>query len=250
MNYELTHIDLFSGIGGFSIAARNAGFRTIGFSEVEPYACRVLAERFPGVPNLGDVRKCESFARLGAITVLTAGYPCQPESTAGLRRGKEDYRWLWPAVDAILPILRPAWFIGENVSNHVNMGLDQVLSDLEHRGYSAQPIVIPAAAVGAGHIRERVWIFAYANGDGRQKVGDKKSLLPEAADAWDSGFDATSLRQTVWGCSRPDGAEPLGMGNGIPNRAHRLKGLGNAIVPQVVEPFFHWIAQIERGEIT
>lgn len=161
--HNLTHLDLFSGIGGFALAAGRAGFRTVGFSEVEPYACRVLAERFPGVPNLGDVRQHATFVRFRGVDVVTAGYPCQPDSLAGKRRGEADDRWLWPAARGIIAVVRPAWFIGENVFGHVSMGLDGVLSDLESIGYAAQPFVVPACAVDAHHRRDRVWIIAYTS---------------------------------------------------------------------------------------
>lgn len=156
---DLTHLDLFSGIGGFSIAAKRAGFRTVAFSEVEKWACRVLGSRFAGTENIGDVRQTDRFARIrGSVSVLTAGYPCQPDSLAGERRGQEDHRWLWPAARSIVKALRPAWFIGENVFGHVSMGLDGVLTDLEGLGYAAQPFIIPACAVGAKQRRDRVWI--------------------------------------------------------------------------------------------
>ena len=161
--HDLTHLDLFSGIGGFALAANAAGFRTVGFSEVEPYACRVLAERWPGVPNAGDVRIRANFARFRGVTVLTGGFPCQPWSEAGQRRGKDDPRHLWPAMCEVIATAGPAWIVGENVSGIIDLGLDDVLADLENAGYSAQSFNVPAVAVDARHIRERVWIVAYAN---------------------------------------------------------------------------------------
>lgn len=234
---ELTHVDLFSGIGGFKLAAERAGFRTLGFSEVEPYACRVLAERWPDVPNIGDVRTTANFARFRGATLVSAGYPCQPGRLAGERKGTADHRWLWPAARDVIALVRPAWFLGENVLGHVSLGLDGVLFDLESLGYSAQPFIIPACAVDTKHRRDRVWIVAYAGSTGRQE-------RDATAIAGDAGH-ATRSDAPQWGYWLP---EP-GMGrvaNGIPNRAHRLKGLGNAIVPQVAERFTRWIAQIER----
>ncbi len=371
---ELTHLDLFSGIGGFALAAKRAGFRTVGFSEIDSFASRVLAERFPGVANFGDVRNARAFSGLGPITVLTAGYPCQPASLAGKRGGAGDHRWLWPAVRDILPIVRPTWFIGENVLGHVSLGLDEVLADLESHGYSAQPFTIPACAVGAWHRRERVWIVAHLDGDWEQQpqgriaqiggrtehgsqgpaadtdgeqlrqqsepeprgggaavtdgdlqdaadvdrsVRERRADEPErrqegraATDRTLEGNDADTARLGCEGrdlqeapgrsesadvpadaarcrleasageqaresqlglCAAGGGGASDGSGwdafeqryfewpaepplvrvvHGIPNRAHRIKALGNAIVPQVAEPFFHWIAAIERGEIT
>lgn len=282
--HELTHLDLFSGIGGFAIAAQRAGFRTVGFSEIEPYACRVLVERFPGVPNLGNIRNRKSFSGLGRVTVLTGGYPCQPFSTAGRRAGKADDRHLWPAMRDVIQVVRPAWVIGENVSGHITLGLDQVLSDLEGDGYAAQPFAIPACGVGAHHKRERVWILAHSLRIGSKRLRDE----PNQSSATRQGrtdcetdceprivADSISQRQSGQGQSgqrlrqkeNPERQanhalavsqpavwlpEPeLGrVANGIPDSLDRLKGLGNAIVPQVAEPFFHWIRQIEEGEIT
>jgi DNA (cytosine-5)-methyltransferase 1 len=249
---DLTHLDLFSGIGGFAIAARSAGFRTVGFSEVEPYACRVLRSRFAGVPNLGDVRKPESFSGLGPVTILSAGYPCQGESLTGLRLGASDDRWLWPATRDIIPVARPTWFIGENVLGHVTMGLDTVLSDLDGLGYAAQPFVIPACAVGAWHIRERVWILAH---DEEGSRGSRDSLVPGrvGGHAQQSGGRARRGVPETGGASHAGYEREPGLGrlvHGVPNRTHRLEGTGNAIVPQIAENFFRWIAQIERGEVT
>lgn len=246
---QLTHLDLFSGIGGFALAAQRAGFRTVGFSEVEPYSCSVLAERFPSVPNLGDVRKLNSFAGVGPVTVITGGFPCQPFSCAGKQRGKDDVRHLWPAMLDVIKIIRPAWVIGENVPGLEHLGgLDLVCDDLENNGYEAQPFVIPACAVGLRQRRDRVWIVAAnsdSNGNGLQRCIDE----PEANDfAWSQvEFErlvSLSLQRGV--PSRRSG----GISDGIPNRAHRAKGLGNAVVPQIPEKLFNFIAQVETQKLT
>jgi site-specific DNA-cytosine methylase len=164
----LTHLDLCSGIGGFSLAAEWAGFQTVGIAEVNPYLCEhVLPYLFPGLPNYGDIR-CADFSSVGNVCLLTAGYPCQPFSLAGERRGEADDRHLWPSVFRAVQIIRPTWVCCENVNGHVTLGLDRVLVDLESTGYSTQPLVIPAASVGAWHKRERVWILAHADRDEHQ----------------------------------------------------------------------------------
>lgn len=160
----LSVLDLFSGIGGFSLGLHRAGgFTTAAFCEIEPYPRAVLAKNFPKVPIYDDVRTLTA-DRLRAdgiaVDLICGGYPCQPFSTAGRRAGAEDDRHLWPEVHRLLDELRPAWFIGENVAGHISLGLDEVLSDLETLGYTARPFVIPACAVDAPHRRDRVWIVA------------------------------------------------------------------------------------------
>ena len=199
----LTHLDLFSGIGGFAIAAQNCGYTTIGFCEKEPYAQQVLKERFGaedsrihsntnggngsaeprkqqkelaaqhrGIrPRLHDNIFTLDGSDYAGVDLLTGGFPCQPFSVAGKRLGKEDNRAIWPEMLRVIDGAKPRWIIGENVAGIVTMELDNILSDLESLGYSAWPIVIPACAVDARHRRDRVWIVAHsersASGQGR-----------------------------------------------------------------------------------
>lgn len=154
----LNHVDLFSGIGGFSLGLEaTGGFRTTAFCEIDPFCQRILRKHWPDVPLHTDVR---DFEHDGTIHILTGGYPCQPFSTAGKRKGDTDPRHLWPAMFGIIERHQPRWIIGENVIGHISMGLDEVLADLERAAYRAIPFVIPACAVGAPHIRERIWIVA------------------------------------------------------------------------------------------
>jgi DNA (cytosine-5)-methyltransferase 1 len=155
-------LDLFSGIGGFSLGLERAGMETVAFCEIDPYCRRVLAKHWPYVPIYDDVRTLDATG-LGRIDVVCGGYPCQPFSQAGKRLGEQDDRHLWPAMREVIKTVRPAWVIGENVAGHVSMGLDQVLSDLESEGYTTRPFVIPACAVDAPHRRDRVWIVASRN---------------------------------------------------------------------------------------
>jgi DNA (cytosine-5)-methyltransferase 1 len=144
-----THLDLFSGIGGFALAAASAGFQTIGFSEIEPYACKILKHHWPHVPNYGDIRNIQGVR----ADLVTGGFPCQPYSLAGQRRGASDDRALWPEMLRVIDESKPVWILGENVAGIISMDLDQVLSDLEHLGYSAWAIGVPACALGAEHRR-------------------------------------------------------------------------------------------------
>lgn len=321
--HEFTHLDLFSGIGGFALAAQRAGFKTVGFSEVKKAAVRKYRARFPDAKNYGDVRVPESFSELrGRVTVGSGGFPCQPWSGAGSRKGKSDDRHLGPAMCDVIDLVRPSWFIGENVPGFVGMGGFDALADaLENIGYACQPFIIPACTLGAWHIRERLWIIAHSQGercgegrskpdgrkqavaDGNRETGDNvpdatrerpvtaRKLRPEkhaqritsgnqtfddyTPDAGRAGrgqLHAPTLSEAgaegiLWNdsvnasaygfpCWNADFAEVLRMADGLSlgldssERNARIEALGNAIVPQVVEPFFHWIRQIETGEIT
>lgn len=170
-------LDLFSGIGGFSLGLERAGFQTAAFCEINPFCHAVLRKHWPTVPIFGDVRALSaeslSAAGIGAIDLICGGYPCQPFSAAGKRRGEADDRHLWPEMFRLICELRPTWIIGENVAGHITMGLDDVLSDLENAGYTARAFVIPACAVGAPHRRERVWIVAHSQGDSARRLSKR-----------------------------------------------------------------------------
>lgn len=166
---ELTHLSLFSGFGGLDIAAEMAGFKTIGQCEFADYPYKVLEKHWPHVPKWRDIRTLTGenfYAKTGlrTVDVISGGFPCQPFSCAGKRKGTEDDRYLWPEMLRVIEEIRPAWVIGENVAGIVNMALDTVLSDLEDRGYETQAFVIPACATDAAHRRDRVAIVAYAQG--------------------------------------------------------------------------------------
>jgi DNA (cytosine-5)-methyltransferase 1 len=156
---KLTHIDLFSGIGGFALAARWAGIETVQFVEIDKFCQKVLKKHWPGVPIHDDITTFDG-TKYSNVFLLTGGFPCQPFSCAGKRRGKEDDRYLWPEMLRIIQEVRPRWIIGENVDGFINMGLDDSISDLEREGYSVQAFVLPACAVNAPHRRDRVWIVA------------------------------------------------------------------------------------------
>ena len=169
----LKHLDLFSGIGGFSLGLENAGLvKTVAFCDFDKYCQQVLQKNFPGVPVYGDVKEL-NYDKLKAdginkIDIITGGYPCQPFSVAGRKKGEEDPRHVWPEMFRLIRELKPSWVIGENVGNHVKLGLDSVLSDLESEGYSARTFSISASSIGANHKRERVWIVAHSERLGRE----------------------------------------------------------------------------------
>jgi len=306
------HLDLFSGIGGFALAARWVGWETVGFCEIEPYCQKVLRKHWPDVPIYDDVRELTG-ETVGSVDIITGGYPCQPFSVAGKRRGEADDRHLWPEFARLIRELRPRWVVGENVAGHIGMGLDEVLSNLEGLGYTWETFVIPACAVNAPHRRDRVWTVAYPNGNGEPNVPNHAEAprildvanpddrvhegrlapgedpeAPSGGQGGDSGEGQTPHGEWVWSESGTgskiiadtsgEGLErhgevtgrarqayapasdtcwwkvepPVGrMVDGLPDRSHRIKGLGNSIVPQIAEAIFRSIVECDpRGQAT
>ncbi|MCK4789792.1 MAG: DNA (cytosine-5-)-methyltransferase, partial [Desulfobacteraceae bacterium] len=158
---ELTHIDLFSGIGGFTIAAKWAGFRTVVFCEKEKFCQKVLKKHWPEIPIIPEIRDFNG-TKYRDATLLTGGFPCQPFSVVGQRRGKKDDRYLWPEMLKVIDEAKPRWILAENVPGIFRMALDTVLSDLEGEGYATGTFIIPACGLNAPHRRNRVWIIAYS----------------------------------------------------------------------------------------
>ena len=184
MNEKLTVLDLFSGIGGFSLGLDRAGFRTIAFCEIEPFCQQVLQKHWSEIPIASDIKELSyKDGRLydagriiyeGRIDLICDGFPCQPFSVAGRKKGTADNRDLWPQMFRLIQQIQPSWVIGENVANFVNLAFSRTKIDLESQGYAVQPFVIPACAIGAPHRRDRVWIIANAEsqrcGGGRQSI--------------------------------------------------------------------------------
>jgi DNA (cytosine-5)-methyltransferase 1 len=170
----LKHLDLFSGIGGFSLGLESAGLvETVAFCDFDKYCQQVLNKNFPGVPVYGDVKELNhdklKADGINQIDIITGGYPCQPFSVAGRKKGEEDPRHVWPEMFRLVQELRPTWVIGENVGGHIKLGLDTVLENLESEGYSARTFSISASSVGANHKRERVWIVGYSTNNRRNE---------------------------------------------------------------------------------
>jgi DNA (cytosine-5)-methyltransferase 1 len=231
---ELTHLDLFSGIGGFSLGLEAAGFRTIGFAEIDPYAGAVLKRHWPHVQNYGDIRNVPALR----CDIITGGFPCQPFSSLGKRGGKSDDRFLWPTMLDVIDRCQPTWVCGENVADFENVALTQMLADLEGKGFRVQPFIIPASCIGAVHERKRIWCLAW---NANRSDGPKVKEFPATRRAQKH---SSRMVQKTWWESVPEVGR---MADGIPNKSHRYRVTGNAIVPQIAQIIGQAINQIERG---
>jgi len=216
---NFTVLDLFSGIGGFSLGLERAGMETVAFCENDKFCQKVLAKHWPDIPIHENIEELDGRQYRGTVDLVCGGFPCQPFSVAGEQRGKEDDRALWPEMLRVIREVEPAWVIGENVSGIINMELDNVLSDLEDSGYSCQTFVIPACSVDAKHRRDRVWIIAsHANfnskPDGSQHERQGAGQL-DVADSIDNDGRGRSGSQPRGRHSR---VEHRGGGSGQPER--------------------------------
>ncbi len=283
---------LFSGIGGLDLGLERAGLTCQWQSEINPYASRVLAKHWPATPNLGDINDID-WRTVPTVDLVCGGYPCQPFSLAGARNGTNDPRHLWPRFADCIRILRPRFALLENVTGHLSLGFGDVQADLATLGYNTQWDCIPAAAVGAPHLRDRIFVIATRN-DGMDTNSESRpnGTLDGSTQPWPSPMANTNgthneRRRTplgrpaqhtnthipsdvantdVWqtgrgiSSSKPDQSKTSSRPNnerrnesnaswewwqteprvdrvadGIPYRVDRLRGLGNAVVPQVAQ---------------
>jgi DNA (cytosine-5)-methyltransferase 1 len=203
-------IDLFSGIGGFSLAGHWIGWETVQFCEQNKYCQQLLKQNFPGVPISNDIKTLnhEEIKKGGwnpkEPTILVGGFPCQPFSVAGKQRSKEDDRYLWPQMLRIIRECRPRWVVGENVAGIVNLALDDVCISLENEGYEVRTFIIPACAVGAYHRRDRVWIVANSLNNGHRKAqyGEfKEKDKIQAIKKQKNGSTWEPVRASSYGCA-------------------------------------------------
>ena len=246
---KLRVLDLFSGIGGFSLGLeRTGGFETVAFCEIEPFPRRVLAKHWPGVPCYDDVRTltADVLRRDGiAVDVITGGFPCQDLSVAGKQRGMGEgtRSGLWSEIVRLVGELRPQYVIVENVaallagpSWQPGGWFGRVLGDLAECGYDAEWENIPASALGAPHRRERVWLVAYPASQRRAEVAlyDIARNVRITSEGWAS-INAGPL---VGACSWTDWEEQSGIQliiDGVPAGAHQCRSAGNSVVPQIPE---------------
>jgi DNA (cytosine-5)-methyltransferase 1 len=283
---KLRTLDLFSGIGGFSLGLESTGFfETIGFVEKDKFCQKVLKKHWSNINIEEDIRnvKGEKYQ----ADVVTGGFPCQPFSVAGKRKSTADDRYLWDEMLRVIREVKPIWVIGENVEGIVNinegMVLRQVLTDLENEGFKSQCIIIPASGIGAWHQRKRIWILAYSNNNGsyrsqgnatkqssneqkdRLSFGDDKDVPNANIQGLERHRDEYELREAkqeknfIW--SSNDGtkkswwqieSELCGVPNGVSyeldkDRSNRIKSLGNSIVPQIARQIGLAIMETEIG---
>jgi DNA (cytosine-5)-methyltransferase 1 len=169
----MKHLGLFEGIGGFSLAARWAGWDTVAWCEWNEFGQKVLRHHFPEAEGHGDITKTDFKIYANKIDIITGGFPCQPYSLAGKRKGKEDERHLWPEMLRAIREIQPRWVVGENVLGLVNWNgglvFNEVQADLEAAGYEVWPYVLPACAVNAPHRRDRIWFVAYNQHNGNRR---------------------------------------------------------------------------------
>lgn len=286
---QLTFGSLFSGIGGLDLGMERAGFVCRWQSEIDDYASRVLKKHWPHIPNLGDVKQID-WNTVEPVDVIVGGYPCQPFSVAGSRNGGTDERHLWPWFANAISVVRPRYALLENVAGHLSLGFGQVLGDLATLRYDARWDCIPAAAVGAPHRRDRVFIIArdtqqvgmdtnrnsqpdgtqHAETEPRSGRSEQRRSVANTNNTrrhntlftrWNAPWHGSETVANANSAGREEQhvatvtveqghntrciterrshweVEPsVGrMADGIPNRLDRLRGLGNAVVPQVAE---------------
>ena len=248
MCHKTYFLDLFSGIGGFALAAYWAGLRfdVHYFSEVEPYAVELYQKRFPGAIALGDITKIDYGKLLKGDWLVTGGFPCQPHSVAGKKEGKNDKRDLWPECARVLRELLPRTALFENVPGLFNSDggrfFNRILSDIFQCGYDAEWCSISAAEAGAPHKRERVWIVAHPKGERLErfkmdKRANRKSNT-ETKKEWEQ-FHTTPYRNNKINNWKEIESELCGDDDGLPYDVDRFKCLDNAIVPQCAELIFN-----------
>jgi DNA (cytosine-5)-methyltransferase 1 len=240
-------LDLFSGIGGMSLGLERAGMHTVAFCEIEPFCQTVLRKHWPHIPIYKDIRTLTASRLKGdkieTIDVICGGFPCQDMSTAGKGAGLAGRRsGLWKEYARLIEEICPQYAIIENVPLLRNRGLITVLKDLWEIGYNAEWHCIPASAVGAPHRRDRIWIVAYPCGNGVHGIL-QEPIQRQPAFSWLEnvrGIEDLRERSAIYTptlCRASDG---------VPNWVDRLKALGNAVVPQIVENIGRDIMAVER----
>jgi DNA (cytosine-5)-methyltransferase 1 len=246
----LTVGSLFSGIGGLDLGLERAGMTVKWQVEIDDYANRVLAKHWPNVARFRDVRECGAH-NLETVDLICGGFPCQDVSLAGKRAGLEGHRsTLWGEFARIIGELRPRWVLAENVVGLLSANSGQffgnVLRDLDARGYDAEWDCIPAAAVGAPHQRDRLFLVAHATSLGLVQGAIFEGGLRQRCEAW--GADTHLLHYEITGRSYRGFPSDLRVDYGVSNMVDRLRALGNAVVPQVAE----WIGRriMQRARVT
>jgi DNA (cytosine-5)-methyltransferase 1 len=313
-------LDLFSGIGGFSLGLEWAGMSTVAMCEKDPYCRKILAKHWPDLTIHEDIRNLDGKEYRNSIDLVAGGFPCQPFSVAGKRKGTDDDRHLWPEMLRVIKEAKPRWVIGENVFGFINMALDDVQADLEREHYEVRKFVLPAVAVDAKHRRDRIFLVAYSNSPavwnlperqaqgrdnlqaGRQAItphdGPSQSMANSYSEGLEIGQDLRENHEQELSPSERSGserredvanshgtrgeaglsgqeswqegnsgeldhqghqqswreevrewpAEPCvgRVADGVPNRVDRIKGLGNAVVPQLIQAIGELVIEADK----
>jgi DNA (cytosine-5)-methyltransferase 1 len=288
----MTHASLFTGIGGFDLAAQWAGIDNIFQVEIDNFCIKILEKNFPNVKKYLDIKEFDGTEYTGRIDVLTGGFPCQPFSQAGQRKGNKDERALFPQMLRVIREVRPKWIVAENVSGilsiHDGEYFEEISASLENEGYEVQSFIIPASAVNAPHRRDRVWIIANLQNAGttgrfwkqgndaefnkqrtnkqgrcygvngspdasnavnstsaRQRKHSGKILLNKESEGFGDNWSESWYEVAQRFCELDDGLSQELDKLETPDRVNRLKGLGNAIVPQIAYIIFMIIKEVE-----
>lgn len=253
MERELTHLSLFSGIGGLDLAAEWAGFRTVGQCE-----WAVLEKHWPDVPKWRDIHEltADEFVRrtgVRRLTCISGGFPCQPHSVIGKKLAENDERHLWPEFMRAVAELRPRYVVGENVNGILSTIHESVCADLEREGYEVWTFCIPACAVGAHHERYRVCILGISKSEPRFQTDPEANTNGRTEQTWKSSVREpwSYLPGTYWAVHKPP---VCGMDDGVPSwmggyrqYKQRMTCYGNAVSPQQFYPVFKAIAELENG---
>lgn len=207
----MNHGSLFSGGGGFDLAAEAVGWKNVFHCETDSFCQAVLKHYWPNADSHADIRTFNAKPYRGLVDIISGGFPCQPFSIAGKRRGTEDDRYLWPEMLRVIREVRPSWVVGENVYGLINWNdglvLDTVLSDLEAEGYEVQTYLLPAAGIGAPHQRYRVWVVAY-NGDSTKGETQADSYPARHGRHLSNLFSTHSLGRDTRDSQQPDCLHP------------------------------------------
>jgi len=247
----LRHGSLFSGIGGFDLAAEWAGWENVFHCEWNPFGQRVLKHYWPNAESFNDITKSDFSKYEHTVDIITGGFPCQPFSSAGERRGTDDTRYLWPAMLDVIAAVKPKYVVGENVYGLVNwnngMVFDTVCADLEAKGYEVQAFLLPAASVNAPHKRNRIWFVAYAKGHGLSNALENKELEGRRPRQRNKPPTWHAFPSTPLICRGSDGISRELDDIAVSKwREESVKGYGNAIVPQVALQIFNAINEYEK----
>lgn len=232
----MTHGALFNGIGGFQLAASWLGWENVWHSEIDKFCNKVVKQHFPNSICYEDIKQFDAREWEGRIDIISGGFPCQPFSVAGQRKGTEDDRYLWPEMLRIIGEVQPRFIVGENVGGLVNwsngMVFDQVQTDLENEGYEVASFILPACAVNAPHRRDRIWFVAYASNYGNRQLGESSEsnrLRSGHIEKQESRVEHTEQLNELFEILR-DGADTeriRSQGQGRPQRQMRSTPNGN-----------------------